>query len=177
MEVETMWRNFTSDVFDDMWGNLRSMQRELDNLFRRIPAESRAEHQLTSGEETTENLPFWSGYPLVDAWTDEDKLNVRAELPGMKPEDISVSVHENQLLISGKRSFERKAEGRHYILREVGAGRFERRFHLPDRVDPERIEASYSDGVLSLRMPLIEAAKPKRIPVSISSEKEPVHAS
>lgn len=169
-----MWRNRSTELFDDMWSSLRSMQRGLDTMFRQLPAEARTERSLTTGEGEWENLPFWNGYPLVDVWHEGEALHVRAEVPGMKPEDIDVTVQNNELVIRGRKTYEKSTEERNWLMREVGHGHFERRFRLPEHIDVGRIEAKYDNGVLDLTMPATEKARPRKI--EVRGEKKKIHA-
>jgi HSP20 family protein len=109
---------------------------------------------------------FFEGWtPAVDIYEDNDKFVVKAELPGMKKEEISVSLHGNTLTISGERKQEeQKKEGESYRS-ERFFGRFQRSITLPAPVDMNKIEASYKDGVLNITLPKSEEAKPKQIQV------------
>ena|SRR5205809_3344415 len=108
----------------------------------------------------------WS--PAVDIYEDEDHITLKAELPGMKREDIAVSVVGDVLTLSGERKGEEEQEEGDFYRSERFYGKFERSFTLPQAVDPQKIEATYKDGVLSVRCPKTEAAKPKQIEVKSS---------
>ncbi|RMG42963.1 MAG: Hsp20/alpha crystallin family protein [Acidobacteria bacterium] len=155
------------------------MQREMDNLLRRTrPAlTGRTETEMTPAQrEKYGNLPFWSGYPAVDAWIEDHNLHVNAELPGMKPDDIEVLVENNQLVIRGRRTMERTEKDRNYLLREVGEGWFERRFTLPEGIDADKINASYENGVLHLTLPASEQLAPRKVPIQIGSGEKKAEA-
>ncbi len=166
-----MWRRST-DLFDDMWSSLRSMQHGLDTMVRQLPPETRGNRTLGTGTEERENLPFWSGYPLVDVWHEDDKLHVRAEVPGMNAEDIEVTVQNHELVLRGTKTFEESKEDRNWLIREVGYGRFERRFRLPEHVDVNKIEAHCTNGVLELTLPATAEARPRKIEVRGGSQKK-----
>lgn len=102
--------------------------------------------------------------PVVHVTQDEDKFLVRAELPGMKPEEISITAEKNQLTISGKRTIARDEKAT-YRRRERVEGAFERVFALPQPFDVEKIEASYVDGILTVTLPKSAEAKPRSIVV------------
>jgi len=112
---------------------------------------------------------FYEGWaPPVDIYEDKDKYIVKAELPGMKKEDINVSLDGNTLSISGERKHEEeKREGESYRS-ERYFGRFQRSVTLPAVVQADKIEASYKEGVLSVHLPKSEEAKPKQIQVKTS---------
>ncbi len=107
----------------------------------------------------------WS--PAVDVAEDEKELTVRAELPGIDPKDLDVSVLGNQIILSGekKESFESKEKG--VYQSETRYGSFRRAIPLPDGVDTERVDAQYANGVLTLRLPKIAPAATKRIDVKV----------
>jgi len=90
---------------------------------------------------------------------------VRAELPGLKADDINVSVTNNNLSISGERKIPSEGENVRYHRREREAGRFNRAIALPGEVDADRVEANHSDGILKVVIPKAEKAKPKQITV------------
>jgi HSP20 family protein len=104
-------------------------------------------------------------YPAVSVWAKEDGQVVNAEMPGVKAEDIDVSVVGDTLTISGKRGPEELPEGARFHRRERVAGEFSRSIQLPFAVDSEKVEASLKDGVLTLNLPRLEADKPKKITI------------
>ena len=104
-------------------------------------------------------------FPLVNVTQDGDNFYVRAELPGVKATDLSVSVVDSKLSISGKRDVPAEGENVSYHRREREGGAFSRSIELPSPVDRERVEAHFQDGVLSIVIPLAEETKPRQIPV------------
>ena len=111
---------------------------------------------------------FFEGWvPAVDVYEDKDKFSVKAELPGMKKEDLDIALQGNTLTISGERKHEEeKKEGENYRS-ERYFGRFQRSLTLPAPVDARKIQASYKDGILTITLPKSEEAKPKQIPVNV----------
>lgn len=103
--------------------------------------------------------------PMVDILEKEDAILVKAELPGVKPEDVHVHVENNVLTLSGERKLEHEEDkdGYHRVERWYGA--FQRSFALPRSVDPEAIEANLDAGVLSVRLPKRAEVQPRRIAV------------
>ncbi|MGZ4964889.1 MAG: Hsp20/alpha crystallin family protein [Limisphaerales bacterium] len=136
-----------------------TLRDEIDNIFDRAFGqffESPAQTQLVGG---------W--VPAVDLYEDKDNLTVKCELPGMKKDDIDISLHEGFLTISGERKQEeQKKEGEVYRT-ERYEGRFSRSLSLPSKVDAEKINATYKDGVLTVTLPKAEEAKPKQIQVNV----------
>ena len=112
----------------------------------------------------TQAFNSWS--PAVDLYEDKDNVVVKAELPGMKKEEIDVSLHEGALTISGERKIEREEKGETYRS-ERFFGRFQRSVMLPSAVDESKVSASYKDGILTITLPKSEEAKPKQIEVSV----------
>ena len=103
--------------------------------------------------------------PSVDIVENKDAFEVRAELPGVAKENITVEVKDNRLVLSGKKeSVELGEEGKYHHL-ESRKGGFSRSFELPRNVKSDAIEASYKDGVLTLRIPKADEAKPKAIEI------------
>jgi HSP20 family protein len=106
--------------------------------------------------------------PRVDIAEDKDKLELRAELPGMDRDAIKVVVEDGVLTLSGEKKNHREEKNANYIVSEVCSGTFSRSFNLPDYIEAEKIKADYSNGVLTLEMPKTEKAKPKEIEVKVS---------
>jgi len=90
--------------------------------------------------------------PRSDASAMEDCYEINVELPGVKAEDVDVSVHDNSLQVSGEKSSQREEKGRTFFFSEREYGAFQRTFRLPADADPDKIDASFSDGVLCLRI-------------------------
>jgi HSP20 family protein len=99
----------------------------------------------------------------------ENKENfvVRAELPGLKKEDVKLSLENNVLTLSGEKRYEDKRDEENYHLRESRYGKFERSFRLTDNIDRSKIAAEYKDGVLSITLPKTQEAQPKEIAIQV----------
>jgi HSP20 family protein len=106
-------------------------------------------------------------FPPVNVFVQEGDVVVRAEVPGVKPGDVQIDVERGRLTLSGERKPTATEEGS-YHRRERRYGTFSRTIRLPDDVDLEKAQASYRNGVLTLRVPRAEAAKPRRIEVRAS---------
>ena len=95
----------------------------------------------------------------------DDSIEVKAVLPGVKPDEVEISVSNNVLTVKAEYREEAVEKKRDYHRREIRYGTYQRSLPLPTRVDSEHAEASFVDGVLSLRLPKAEAVRPKRIKV------------
>ncbi len=105
-------------------------------------------------------------FPPLNVWEDKDSYFVESELPGLKLDDIRVSVAEgNQLTIAGERVANGPEAAGAWLRQECGFGEFVRVLTLPAAVDPDKVEARYEAGVLTLTLPKSDAAKPRRIAV------------
>ncbi|MGA7616764.1 MAG: Hsp20/alpha crystallin family protein [Thermoanaerobaculia bacterium] len=114
---------------------------------------------------TTPDLTSGTWVPPVDVEETKDRIFVRAELPGMKKEDIEISFENGVLTLRGERRMEQENRERNFHRVERSYGSFVRSFTLPNSVDPEHVEAIYEDGVLEISMPKREEAKPRRIEI------------
>ena len=129
-------------------GRLSAFQQEVDRLF---------------------DLPHGNGgwSPALDLYQDKDRFTVTAELPGMKKEDITLSLHDGLLTITGERRQEKAHDEKSHLRNERFFGRFERSVTLPMQVDGTRVEAAYEDGILTVTLPKAEAAKPRQIEIGV----------
>ena len=110
--------------------------------------------------------------PAIEVFEKEDKFVVKTELPGMKEEDIDVSVVGDTLTIKGERKSESEVKEEDYYCCERSYGSFFRSIALPSTVDAHKIEASYEDGVLEISLPKAAEVKPKKISVSAKKKEE-----
>ena len=134
------------------FSELERMRSQMDNLFGRL----------------TGYLPAGLGpgvFPAMNVTEDKDNLYVRAELPGMKAEEINISATGNTLSIAGERRIAPESEEASYHRRERESGTFHRTLTLPNDIDPGKVKAHYRDGILTLTLPKAEAAKPRQITV------------
>lgn len=104
--------------------------------------------------------------PNVDIKETEKEVQIKADLPGMKLEDIDVSVDENQLIIKGERKTEKEEKEKDYIRVERSYGSFYRSFNIGVPVKADEIKASYKNGVLDINLPKADVKKPKKIEIS-----------
>jgi len=146
--VLTPWSNF---------GRLSDLRDEIDRLFEAPLAELARSSNLLSG---------WT--PALDVYEQKENFILKAELPGMKKEDITVSLHDGSVSISGERKSDTKHEDSEVYRAERFFGRFQRTVTLPAPVAADKVKAQYKDGVLTVTLPKTEEAKPKQIDVSVS---------
>ena len=139
------------------FGRLTDLRDEIDRLFDGTLAEFAQGSNLLSG---------WT--PSFDVFEDKDNFTVVAELPGMKKENIEVSLHDGSLSVSGERKSESKRDDTEVYRTERFFGRFQRTISLPTAVAADKIKAQYKDGILTVTLPKTEEAKPKQIDVAVS---------
>jgi HSP20 family protein len=156
MLYPTLWR---TSAAPSIWDELSTARREVDRAFDRFlnqPAGTQA---------------MWM--PAVDVRETHDEVHVTVELPGMKSEDVTVTLENGVLTIGGEKKQERqegKDEGDYYLF-ERRYGRFERSFTLPRTVDAEHIRARFEDGVLTITLPKAENAKPRRVQIEANGRR------
>jgi HSP20 family protein len=103
--------------------------------------------------------------PTLDIYEEGEHFVVETHLPGLKPEDITVTLEQGVLTIQGETKAEEERKERNYLVREHRTGRFGRSIRLPETVDEDAVEASYEHGVLRLTLPKAERAKARRIQI------------
>ena len=139
-------------------GDLVSIQDEMNRLFNAFFA--RTPDRSKSG------MLSWG--PLVDISETEDAIEVMAEVPGMKKEDIKISIQDNVLTLKGeKKQEEKETRGKNFHRVERSYGFFERSFSLPVSLKTDKIKASYKEGILTITLPKSEEAKPKGISIFV----------
>lgn len=134
------------------WSLLNQLQKELE----RSQSDKPGEGSIATAEWT----------PAVDIKEDADKFVIQADIPGVKPEDIEISMEAGVLTVKGEKTSEANKEKEGYKRVERMVGSFYRRFSLPDSANGDAIRASCKNGVLEIVIPKREAVKPKRINVS-----------
>ena len=130
---------------------LYRMRQQLDQMFE----DTKAPYQRASA----------GVFPLINLTEDKENYYVRAELPGVKADQLDIQVTANNIAISGERKIAAVEEGTRYHRREREAGTFSRMIALPGEVNTEKVEANLENGILTVMVPKAEAAKPKQISV------------
>lgn len=136
--------------------HLSSLQDEVERAFR----------QAFGGQGLATSAGAFS--PALDVEEDEDGFVIHVELPSVAADDVEVSLEEDVLTITGERRFYDERSTDDFRRIERSFGRFHRAVRLPDRVDGERVKATYRDGLLTVTVPKAEDAKPRRIPITAS---------
>ncbi len=143
-------------VFRNPWADFDRMRREFDTLFQGLGGSSVAR-------------PGATVFPPLNVSEDEHHIYVRAEVPGLKPEDLELSVEGDTLTIKGERRTTPGVEKLSYHRREIESGRFSRALTLPTRVKAEKITAVAVNGILTITLPKAEEVKPRRIEVKVGA--------
>ena len=147
--------NWPAFYWRSHFGELERLKRQMDLLSEGITGSAFKE-------------PSAGVFPLMNVTEDKDKYFVRAELPGIKSEELDISVTGDTLSISGERRIEEEKEEVKYHRRERDAGKFSRVVSMPTQIDTGRVEAKCVDGLLSIMLPKAEAVKQKQIVVKSS---------
>jgi HSP20 family protein len=137
------------------FGELMTLRQAMDRLFDDDFRPSR----FLSGGFDGPALP-------LDVTTDADRLTIEAALPGIKPEDVDITVENGTVTISGKTTEERKAEEGSYVLQEIRRGSFSRTVSLPTGLEADKATATFENGILHLEIPKAEQVKPRTIKIS-----------
>jgi len=142
----------------DPFREMRSLQDEVNRLFA---------SNFSRGGENDLMRGAWS--PQVDIFENKNEIVLEAELPGIKPEDVDISIENNVLTLHGERKFEKKDESDNFHRVERSYGSFTRSFTLPSTVSSENANAEFENGVLRLTLAKREEAKPRRIEIKVGS--------
>lgn len=141
------------------WGLLRRFQDDVNKLFGEYPTGS-------GGEGDRSSIATSSWAPAVDIKEEDNRFVLKADIPGVEPKDIEVTMADGVLTIKGERKHESEEEANGYKRVERSYGTFYRRFSLPDTADAESISAKGKDGVLEVVIPKHDKVQPRRITVS-----------
>lgn len=155
MMIPTIRTRAAASPFETLYG----VRRQLDRIF----------DEFNTGLDETWPMP-------TDVVETENELRFHVEVPGLRPEEIELTVENGVLTVSGEKKMERR-EGEsddNFRLLERRYGRFTRSFRLPPTVDANRVDASYDSGVLSIRLPRAEEAKPRRIQINMANGQQQV---
>ena len=131
----------------DPWRELGQLRQEMNRMFESAIGRREIAH------------------PPCNVWSGDDDILVTCELPGVAKDSVDISVIGDTLTISGERKADEKIDRPAYHRRERGTGAFSRTVQLPGRVDAEKVDASYEDGVLTLRLPKAAEERPRKIEI------------
>lgn len=143
----------------DPFREMASLQERMNRLFSdfRVRAPL-GEEEITQGA--------W--VPPVDIYETAESIVLEVELPGITKEDIGVEVKDNTLTLKGDKKFEKEVKEENYHRVERSYGAFQRVFTLPSTVQQDKVRAKFKDGILEIRLPKVEEAKPKQIKVDVA---------
>ena len=144
------------DPFEDMV----RLQREVNRLFE--------DNTRTGSRNGSELTTARSWAPAVDIVEDQNEIVLKAELPGLKQEDIDIELVGDTLTLRGERKFEDTQRRDNYVRMERSYGAFQRAFTIGVPVEADKVSATYKDGVLEVHLPKSEATKPKKVRVTTS---------
>jgi len=142
MFMDPMFRDF------DPFREVQRMRDEVDRVFSQFGA-----------------APAARDFPPVNMWVGDDSVVVTAEVPGVRPDDLDLTVHEDVLTLRGQRAIAPEPDSAAWHRRERGFGPFVRQVRLPYRVDADKVQARFANGVLEIEMKRPEAERPRRIEI------------
>lgn len=143
----------------DPFQEMSALQESMNRLFSDVRAQA-----PVRGEEIVQGA--W--IPAVDIFETNEAIVLKAELPGITAQDISVEVKDNTLTLKGEKKFEKEVKEENYHRVERSYGSFQRAFTLPGTILQEKVKAKFKDGILEITLPKVEEAKPKQVKVEIS---------
>ena len=139
--------------FSSPFEELDRMRRQMDQLFEDLSG-TRLRSMTRAGV-----------FPAVNLTEDKNNFYIRAELPGVKSEDLEIEATTAGIAVTGERNIPAEEEGARYHRREREAGRFSRIINLPSEINADQVEANLADGILTIVVPKAEKAKPRQITV------------
>ncbi|MHB8844425.1 MAG: Hsp20/alpha crystallin family protein [Nitrospirota bacterium] len=155
MKSIVRWDPFRTMGAWDPFEEMRSVQREMDRLFNRV----------LGGERAAEIEGAAAWMPSIESYVKDDKLVIKAELPGIDAKDLDLSITDRELVIKGERKAEKDEKEKDYTYREISYGSFERRFLLPEGVRTEDLKATFTNGILEVSLPVPEVPKARKIEI------------
>jgi HSP20 family protein len=138
--------------------DMNLLQERMNKLF---------EESLRRGRTTEQEYPMGSWMPAVDIYETEDRIVLKADLPGVEQEEIDLRIEDNTLILRGERKFAHEERKEDFLRIERTYGSFQRTFRLPSTVDQSRVKATHDDGVLQVVLLKKENSRPQAIKVDI----------
>ena len=142
----------------DPFRNVAALQDRINRIF---------DESFSRTADLDDDISMSAWKPLVDIYETDEAIILKAELPGIKKEDVSVEVKDNVLTLKGVRTEEKEIKEKNYYRKERAFGTFNRTFNLQHRIQPDKIKARFKDGVLKIEIPKPEEEKPKQITVKV----------
>jgi len=142
----------------DPFRNVAALQDRINRIF---------DESFSRNADVDDDISMCAWKPLVDIYETDEAIILKAELPGIKKEDVSVEIKDNVLTLKGERVEDKEVKNESYFRKERCFGTFSRAFNLQHRVQPDKIKARFKDGILKVEIPKPEEEKPKQITVNI----------
>jgi HSP20 family protein len=139
------------------WNEMVSLRERMDRVF---------DDSLFRSDRRDDFMAMGTWSPAVDLFEKDDKVVIKAELPGLEKKDISLDLKNGVLTLKGERKHESEVKEENYYRREMSCGKFIRSFTLPADVDADKIKAEFQNGLLTVEVPKPEEHKPKQIKVN-----------
>jgi len=142
----------------DPFRNVAALQDRINRIF---------DESFTRTDDVDDDISMCAWKPTVDIYETDEAIILKAELPGIKKEDVSVEINDNVLTLKGERVEDKEIKEGSYFRKERCFGTFSRAFNLQYRVQPDKIKAKFKDGILEIEIPKPEKEKPKQITVNV----------
>ena len=142
----------------DPFRNVAALQDRINRIF---------DESFSRTADVNDDISMSAWKPSVDIYETDEAIILKAELPGIKKEDVSVEIKDNVLTLRGERVEDKKIKEGSYFRKERCFGTFSRAFNLQHRVQPDKIKAKFKDGILEIEIPKPEEEKPKQITVNV----------
>ena len=142
----------------DPFRNVAALQDRINRIF---------DESFSRTADVNDDISMSAWKPSVDIYETDEAIILKAELPGIKKEDVSVEVKDNILTLRGERVEDKEIKEGSYFRKERCFGTFSRAFNLQHRVQPDKIKAKFKDGILEIEIPKPEEEKPKQITVNV----------
>lgn len=143
----------------DPFRELEDVSKRLNRIFGQPPARTDAGNEMLA-------LADWA--PSVDISETEAAYLIKGEIPGVKKDDVKITIQDGMLTIQGERKQEKEEKGKKFHRVECSYGSFMRSFRVPDDAEEDKVKAEFKDGMLNITLPKSAKAKPKAINVSVS---------
>ena len=142
----------------DPFRNVAALQDRINRIF---------DESFSRTADVDDDISMSAWKPSVDIYETDEAIILKAELPGIKKEDVSVEIKDNVLTLKGERIEDKEIKEGSYFRKERCFGTFSRAFNLQHRVQPDKIKAKFKDGILEIEIPKPEEEKPKQITVKV----------
>jgi HSP20 family protein len=142
----------------DPFRNVAALQDRINRIF---------DESFSRTGDIDDDINMCAWKPTVDIYQTDEAIILKAELPGIKKEDVSIEIKDNVLTLKGERIEDKEVKEESYFRKERCFGTFSRAFNLQHRVQPDKIKARFKDGILEVEIPKPEEEKPKQITVNI----------